>query len=238
MPDQPHTRPPDRRETEPQARGAPARLALVRALGLDPATLDRHVRAALEALGEEVLDLRGRAERLQAALGEAALLADNDTLCPVFNRRAFMRELNREIALAERFGTPLTLIYVDLDGFKAVNDRYGHGAGDEVLRRVASLLKAHTRETDIIARLGGDEFGVGLARADASAGRAKAAELAARIDRLRVHGAAPEAQRLPIGASCGVASWQRGWPPERLIAEADADMFAVKARRKATGPAR
>jgi PleD family two-component response regulator len=84
--------------------------ALLDALGVDLSRLDLRARAAIEALAEEVIALREEADKLRASLADAALLADNDALCPVFNRRAFEREVRREIALSGRFQTPLTLI--------------------------------------------------------------------------------------------------------------------------------
>ena len=94
---------------------ADERLALLNVLGVDLPALDFRTRAAIEALCDEVLVLREDADELREALDEAASLADNDALCPVFNRRAFEREIRREIALSARFRTPLSVIYIDLD---------------------------------------------------------------------------------------------------------------------------
>lgn len=209
--------------------------ALIAALGLDLDRLQGPLRAAIEALAEEVIAQRQDAECLRARLAEVELLADHDTLCPVFNRRAFEREVRREIALAGRFGTPLSLIFVDLDNFKAVNDGFGHVAGDAVLVRVAGILLARTRETDIVGRLGGDEFGVLLAHANLGDSRNKAGELALAIDALEVRGKDPEAGSVRIGASCGIAEWQPGQDAATFIAAADREMFAEKMRRRASG---
>ena len=81
----------------------------------------------------------------------------------VLNRRAFAREVSRFVSFAARYGTPATLLYLDLNNFKTVNDTYGHAAGDAVLRHFASLMTRQIRESDVLARLGGDEFGVILA---------------------------------------------------------------------------
>ena len=215
------------------APAATERLALLNVLGVDLGALDLRTRAAIEALCDEVLALRGDIDALQDALAEAASLADNDSLCPVFNRRAFEREIRREIALAARFRTPLSVIYIDLDHFKQVNDVFGHAAGDEVLVRIAELLLRNTRETDIVGRLGGDEFGIVLAQATAEDSLMKARELAHAVDQLvvRQKGAGSEPP-LRIGASCGVAEWQVGQTAEDLLAIADQSMFAQKARRK------
>ncbi|WP_162173828.1 GGDEF domain-containing protein [Hyphomonas johnsonii] len=212
------------------------RRALLDILGVDLATSRPRERAALEALAEEVIALRAESAGLRAALADAELLADNDALCPVFNRRAFEREVRREIALAGRFQTPLSLIFIDLDHFKKVNDAFGHSAGDDVLIRVSDILLQNTRETDIVGRLGGDEFGIVLAHATHGDSVAKAAELASRIDQLVVLNGDDDAlSPIRVGASCGVAEWQDGQGADGLIARADQNMFAQKARRKAAG---
>jgi diguanylate cyclase (GGDEF)-like protein len=79
----------------------------------------------------EIDDLRNEVARLKFKLGEAQGLADLDVLAPVLNRRAFLREIKRVAAFAQRYGSPASLVFFDLDGFKAVNDRFGHAAGDE-----------------------------------------------------------------------------------------------------------
>lgn len=210
-----------------------ARETFLRALRIDLTRLDSRQRAIVEALSEEVLSLRDERDDLRGALEKAETLADHDTLVPVFNRRAFLRELRREIALSERFGAPLTLIYLDLDGFKAVNDKFGHATGDEVLRRVSGLVRSNIRDTDILARLGGDEFGILLAKADQTAGHNKASELSRLIGRIRIQ---PSRERdgpiLRLGASCGVSQWRSGWSPDMLISEADAAMYGEKKRRR------
>ncbi|MEX1251281.1 MAG: GGDEF domain-containing protein [Hyphomonas sp.] len=212
--------------------------ALLDALGLDLRQLDRRTRAAIEALSEEVLALREESAALKAALADAELLADNDALLPIFNRRAFEREVRREIALSGRFQTPLSLIFVDLDNFKLVNDIYGHAAGDSALLKVADILKERTRETDIVGRLGGDEFGVVLAHATYDDTLRKAAHLAAAIDALEVRDEANAAiPVVRIGASCGVVEWRTGQSAAALIARADQAMFLDKSRRKAAGRA-
>jgi len=213
------------------------RRALLDILGVDLAALGRRERAALEALSEEVIALREEAVRLRAELADAELLADNDALCPVFNRRAFEREVRREIALAGRFRTPLSLIFIDLDHFKKVNDVFGHAAGDDVLLRISDILLKNTRETDIVGRLGGDEFGIVLAQATPADSLAKASQLTHLIDQLIVRNGEDEDTRtVRIGASCGVAEWQEGQGADTLVARADQAMFAQKARRKSARP--
>lgn len=224
-----------RSDAAPKRRRADSRGGdLTRALGVNVTALDSRTRAAVEALSEEVMALRDQVAELEGKLDGAELLADHDTLCPVFNRRAFERELRRETALAERYGSSLCLVYIDLDGFKAVNDSFGHATGDSVLIKVADILIAGTRETDIVARLGGDEFGVALTHASYEDSVRKAADLAARIDALIVRDMADlDGPVLQLGASCGVAGWQRGMTVDALLEEADRAMFREKATRRA-----
>lgn len=117
--------------------------------------------------------LKGDVRRLRRLLREAEAeiarlepLVDLDPLVPLFNRRAFTRELGRVISYCKRYGTTAVLVYFDLDQFKSVNDSYGHAAGDAVLKHVAHLLAECIRKSDIVGRLGGDEFGVLLVRTD------------------------------------------------------------------------
>lgn len=218
---------------------ADRRRALIDILGVDLDGVDRQTRAAIEALCDEVISLREDLANARKALSEAELLADHDTLCPMFNRRAFEREVRREIALAARFGTPLSLIFTDLDHFKPVNDIYGHATGDAVLLKVSEILLSLTRDTDIVGRLGGDEFGIVLSQATLADSERKAAQLTERIDALTVRGAGDAPDRgLRIGASCGVVAWQPGEDARHLIARADQAMFAQKANRKGGRSAR
>jgi len=93
-------------------------------------------------------------------------LATHDPLTGLLNRGAFDAELERSIAFARRFESAAALLALDIDRFKYINDTYGHAVGDGTLRRVADILRARLRETDVFARLGGDEFGVILAGHD------------------------------------------------------------------------
>jgi len=213
------------------AAGSPA-MDLLDALGVDLSDHDVSARAAFRALAEEVIWLREEEARLRHRLDAVEALADRDSLCPVFNRRAFERELMREIALAARHGAPLCLVYIDLDRFKEVNDRFGHAAGDAALKQVCDILVAQVRQTDIVGRLGGDEFGVILTHAGLADARQKADSLVERIDRLSVSGADPDAAPVQLGASCGVIEWTGQPSADLLIAEADEAMFRTKTARK------
>jgi diguanylate cyclase (GGDEF)-like protein len=180
--------------------------------------------------------LRAEIERLKAELAAARLKiaelelhADVDPLLDIFNRRGFERELKRSLAYVKRHGTPAVLVYIDLDGFKAINDAHGHAAGDALLKAVAGALTACVRASDVVARLGGDEFGILMWNAAEGQAAIRAADLEQRIEALRLpHG---EAQ-LAVGASAGVASLRGDLDATGLIDAADKAMYARKRERR------
>jgi diguanylate cyclase (GGDEF)-like protein len=199
-------------------------------LGLSRAEMTPAVQAAIQSLLGEVEDLKAEVSRLKARLDEAEGLADRDALTPLLNRRAFVRELGRARAFADRHGFPLSLVYFDLDGFKGLNDRLGHAAGDAALQVVAERLAANVRESDIVGRMGGDEFAVVLMPADQVAAEGRAATLAQAIEQdlgVPVDGLA----RLRV--SYGVREIGGDLDPEAIIAQADAAMFNAKRKRRA-----
>lgn len=198
---------------------------LLQGLGLERRDVSAAALAALERLAAE-------RDALAAKLAAAQELADRDPLSPVFNRRAFLRELHRTMSEVERYKTPAAVLYLDLDGFKALNDSYGHAAGDAVLRHVGLLLLDSVRESDVVGRLGGDEFGVILNRASAEEAHAKAALLSEKLNAaVIVH----EGMTHRVHASFGVHAIALVEDPETAIARADEAMYADKyARRQRT----
>src|SRR5271168_179836 len=151
-------------------------------MGVSEVELTPAVRQALATLAIELGDLRAEIQRLKARLQEAETAADEDPLTSAKNRRAFIRELKRIAAFAQRYDAPASVVYFDLDDLKAINDRFGHAAGDAVLQAVASRLASHVRESDVVGRMGGDEFAVLLVQADLPTARAKAEMLARLIE--------------------------------------------------------
>ena len=148
-------------------------------------------------------------------------LFSTDPLTDLKNRRVMQERLEEEIAHAERYATKLSLLLIDLDGLKALNDRSGHSAGDAALRHAAAAIRRGSRATDIAARWGGDEFAL-LAP---NTGPAEARRLAERIR------AAAEGDSHSITVSVGVATAARsrgGWSPEALVREADAALYEAK----------
>jgi diguanylate cyclase (GGDEF)-like protein len=169
-----------------------------------------------------VWDLRER-RQLTARMQEQA---NHDQLTQLPNRRFFERWLGYSIAQARRDGTSLALLFLDLDGFKAVNDRHGHKAGDELLVEIARRFRRIVRESDVLARLGGDEFA--LLAPNAKDGR-ELAHVAQRLLRALDDPAQPALSDRSVGASIGIAFFpEDATDVEELFVAADAAMYAAK----------
>ena len=152
-------------------------------------------------------------------------LAEHDELTGLLNRRGFNRELGRWLAYATRYGGGGAALMVDLDGFKHVNDTFGHRTGDLYLATVANALRRRLRATDILARLGGDEFAVLLPQVDAGTAERVAVELKEAID-----DASAGEQIVDVTASIGIAVFTAGQlPPGELIETADRALYRAKA---------
>lgn len=223
---------PASRRHAPALGSAPAATAKgdsVAFLGVPAAEMTPAVQAAIQTLLGELDELRSEVGRLKGRLKVAEDLADRDPLTPLLNRRGFLRELGRVRTFAQRYGSPASLVYFDLDGFKAINDRFGHAAGDAALLVVAERLMAQVRESDIVGRMGGDEFALILVQADQATAEAKAAALVEALEREPLKVGDGMAR---IRLSYGVRELTVDADPEVLIAEADAAMFTAKRRRK------
>ncbi len=198
-------------------------------LGISSAEMTPAVSAAVQNLLTEIEDLRGEVGRLKGRLTEVEELADRDALTPLLNRRALLRELGRIRTFAQRYGSPASLVYFDLDDLKGVNDRLGHAAGDAALKAVAERLSANVRESDIVGRMGGDEFAVILVQADQATAEAKAAALARAIEAEPVKFGDWSS---PLHVSWGVREITQDAEPEALVSQADAAMYAKKRERR------
>jgi diguanylate cyclase (GGDEF)-like protein len=155
---------------------------------------------------------------------------ETDPLLNILNRRGFERELNRALAHVKRYRTTAGLIFIDLNNFKATNDRYGHLAGDAILKAVATVLDGHTRASDVVGRFGGDEFVLLLWNAGEKLVRAKAQEHEATIAALEVPFAG---KMLRVGATAGVAMLAADDTATKVVERADADMYSGKAAKPA-----
>jgi diguanylate cyclase (GGDEF)-like protein len=155
-----------------------------------------------------------------------AHLALHDPLTGLPNRRALAEALERAIARAQRSGLPLAVLVLDLDGFKAINDRHGHPAGDATLVEVAARLRRTIRRSDLVARLGGDEFAV---IAGELKGVAPVVRLAFRLRAVVRGPIALPAAMAAIDTSIGVAFFPGdGQTTEQLLARADTALYAAK----------
>lgn len=196
--------------------------------GIPDHELTPRVRQALQSLMEEVATLRAELAQTRARIGELEELADTDPLVGVLNRRAFVRELNRALAMVERYGAPSSLVFVDLNDLKTINDNWGHAAGDAALSHVAKILAAHIRQTDAVGRLGGDEFGIILTQADQATAREKAKALAGHVEADDVQW---RDQRFKARISCGVVEIRKGLSADEALETADNEMYRVKKGR-------
>jgi diguanylate cyclase (GGDEF)-like protein/PAS domain S-box-containing protein len=159
---------------------------------------------------------------------ELRRLATRDDLTGLYNRRFFERELDRQLRLLRRHGGPATVLFVDLDDFKLVNDTFGHRAGDELLKHVAGLLNDRLRTTDVVARLGGDEFAVLLPMTDAD----QAATVVEALEReLEREPANIDGNVVAVRASVGVAALEAEQDVDAALRLADQAMYSVKRLR-------
>lgn len=213
------------RAAEVVAPANPISGAVTSVLGIPEAEFTPRVRDAIMTLMGEVDALRRELQQTKNRLETVEKEADQDQLLPVFNRRAFVRELHRYIAFTERYGTPASLLYFDLDGFKQVNDTYGHAGGDAALAHFADVLLANVRDSDCVGRLGGDEFGVLLSHATQEQATSKADILA---EKLRNVPAAWNGKSIPVGFSYGAFELKSGENADTAIARADEAMYQHK----------
>ena len=151
-------------------------------------------------------------------------LVDHDYLTALFNARYFERALAQETRSVARYGGGGAVLLLDLDHFKAVNDRFGHKVGDGLLKRVAVTLQSRIRETDVLARLGGDEFGLILPKVDAAQAEVVASGL---VSALRCETVMVAGRRIPVTASIGVVLLGPLTDVE-ILAAADFAMYEAK----------
>jgi len=178
---------------------------------------------------DTIRQLRRALSRALKLIQQLQASAETDFLLGTLNRRGFERELTRAIAYIKRYHTSAAVIALDVDRLKPINDAFGHGAGDEVLKAIVSVLKAQVRASDVIGRLGGDEFAVLLWNLNETEARAKAAALEQAIDRLAfLFGKST----VMAGASTGVAMLGAHAETSKSLEAADSAMYQRKAQRR------
>lgn len=153
-------------------------------------------------------------------------LSDSDALTGLANRRKLLKRLDEEISLSNRHATPLSLLMLDLDHFKRINDTWGHLEGDEVLKRLADCCRSLLREEDLLARLGGEEFALVLPLTS----EANARQLAERLRRAIAEHDFGSLRPGQVTASIGIAEHRVGESRDQLLARADAGLYQAKDR--------
>ncbi|NQV80703.1 MAG: GGDEF domain-containing protein [Alphaproteobacteria bacterium] len=191
----------------------------------DPPRLMRLLVQALHRIAKSE-QLLSEKDLMIASLKSQAM---TDPLTELANRRAFEEQVRRAIAGASRFDEAGVLAYIDLDGFKPINDLLGHEAGDAVLIYVADFLRNSVRLTDTVARLGGDEFAILMVQTTPDEGerRARTLQLLMNSSHLTFQG-----NLISVSASMGVAPFFSGADPRAVMRLADAAMYTDKGRRK------
>jgi diguanylate cyclase (GGDEF)-like protein len=180
----------------------------------------------VEQLISEIGTLRGKVAQLQERVEQLDLLAHEDSLVDLPNRRGFMRALERLIDRVSRYHEKGSLLFVDLDGLKVINDSFGHQAGDEALVQVARLLVGGVRKSDLVARIGGDEFAILLGHSDEDSARETASRL---VDLIAASDFNHSGQTMPLSVAIGAAAIHADDTPESAMARADEEMYRRKA---------
>lgn len=184
--------------------------------------------AKLKAANQDIRRLKAQLSAALATIEELRSTADTDFLLGILNRRGFERELDRSIAYIKRYQANGALIMMDVDRLKPINDRYGHAAGDEVLKAVVGVMLRQVRTSDVVARLGGDEFVLLLWNLTEDDAQAKALALETAVDELRFDF---DGHQAVAGISAGVATLGPQSDSREALAAADAAMYARKALR-------
>lgn len=176
-------------------------------------------------LVEEIGRLRATVARLEKRIEDLDRLAHHDALVPLMNRRGFVRQLEKLIDRADRYGDTGAMLFIDVDGLKMVNDSFGHHAGDAALCHVAELLRGGVRQSDCVARFGGDEFAILLERTEET----QASETAQRLaDRIAGGQFVHDGVTIPLSAAIGIAMIHSGDEAEAVIIRADQAMYEEK----------
>ncbi len=184
---------------------------------------DEQLRAHARLLDDMNLGLRERNDALRVESDQIREMSFTDPLTGIANRRSFEEALQRQIERAHRYCEPLSIVMIDLDHFKTVNDNHGHEAGDNVLRSVADTLTAHSRGMDLAARYGGEEFLLLLPKTEIR-------DAEALVERLRLSLSETLVEPLsnPVTGTFGLAQWVEGEDMHNLIGRADDAMYRAK----------
>lgn len=179
------------------------------------------------------------AEQAAIAISKARLhakvsrQAKQDTMTGLPNRRALDEHLEEELALAHRTGYPFAVVMMDLDGFKEINDNYGHPVGDQVLRTVFNYLNIGLRSNDFLARYGGDELTLVLSKSDMNVATIVTDKLNERLRKFNFP--LPDGKNIEVGMSGGIAIYpMHGREPSQLLRAADQALYRAKKYNRGT----
>ncbi|HVM81357.1 MAG TPA: GGDEF domain-containing protein [Stellaceae bacterium] len=226
---------PERAAGAAAAYAAAARPAdAVELAGLPEAEITPKVRQALLTLLAEVDQLRRDLGEARKRIDFLERLADEDPMIPVANRRAFLREVTRMIAIAQRYGAPASIVYLDVNDLKMINDAYGHAAGDAALVQISRTLVENVRNSDVVARLGGDEFGVLLMQSDKTLADAKALQLA---EAVRHRPLMWQGRAITLQVAYGVHAFSGEQNAGEILDSADRAMYERKREHRRAGSA-
>jgi len=194
-------------------------------LGIPPEEMTERVQSAIMTLMAEVDSMRQELELAQRRISELEKLADQDSMINIGNRRAFVREMTRMISYSSRYGINSSLIYLDMNDLKLINDTHGHAAGDAALVHLANIIVNNLRDSDIIGRLGGDEFGIILPKANEEDATNKAMSLIQEIKNAPLDW---NGQKLFLHVAFGIYSIDAGVSVDQALDRADKNMYANK----------
>ncbi len=188
--------------------------------------LQGKIEFANQELRDKNIQLGGRTRELEHALDLLSTMATTDWLTELPNRRKFDETLSRMFHQSERFAEDITLVLFDVDHFKQVNDSHGHGAGDEVLRDIGTVLRLHVRKSDLPARLGGDEFGIVLYHTNLEQATLFVEIL---MESVRAHAFNYDGFQLNVSLSVGIAQYEPFMKaPQELYYAADKALYQAK----------
>lgn len=191
----------------------------------EEAEREKEAQRQVSMLSSRVREMEAEIGQLHTRVRTEQANALQDVLTGIPNRLAYERRAGEEFARWRRYKHALTLLMLDIDHFKHVNDRYGHQAGDKVLRIIAQLLKKEVRDLDFIARYGGEEFVVLLSETALAGARIVAEKLCLCVRECEFHHGG---QRVPITISCGIAVFKEGDTVNQVFERADAALYRCK----------
>ncbi len=198
-------------------------------MGIPAHEVTEKVRTAIMALMSEVDSMRKDLELAHRKISELEKLADQDSLLAIANRRAFVREMTRMISYSQRYGINSSLIYLDMNDLKKINDTLGHKAGDAALSHLANVIVGNLRDSDIVGRLGGDEFGIILPKANEKIANVKAQSL---VDAIAKTPMDWQGKKITLKVAFGIHPLMGHESADQALDKADQNMYAHKKELK------